>query len=278
MITSDTYKNEHVGNDRVNRYDYDFKIFSQEELLVYVVSPEGVRSDLTLSSDYSVSGVLSDGGGAVTLIGDGDHLASGNLKGNWQLLIEQNVAVTQNRSIGNQEKLNRREIENALDKLTAMIQQVKREETTWEGGWDANTRYGRGALVFWDGRLFHAVEDSYRKAPPGTTQAEVDALMITDEPAVEIDTNEKYWEDIFNDTSIKEIERQLEELRTELGASGESGASGTVFAQISAVESLLNSISTYMVGEDDISTLFESKTLNQSVRQLKAYVLSLIHI
>ena len=132
MITNDNYEVEYTGNHSASTFAYDFKIYSQEEVRVVVwpqatMGGEGVplnETVLTLNTHYTVADVLNDRGGTITLLpapqGDTqfEWLMTGNpggrLKTGYRLRIENNPDFTQAVSFGDQQRLNRRQIEDCL--------------------------------------------------------------------------------------------------------------------------------------------------------------------
>ena len=102
-------------------------------------NPEEGYNVLTLNSHYTVSGVNNDTRATITLLApsagdnpfpwldaDGDlkgHVSDMNDPGSYKIRIENNPSFTQNLSLGNQQVLNRRQLENALDKQISLLQE-----------------------------------------------------------------------------------------------------------------------------------------------------------
>lgn len=94
-------------------FDYEFVIFSEDELIVRKKAADGTLSVLTLSTDYTVSpsGGTFPARGTITLT---TALATGE-----ELVIEPNIALSQTRPFSSQDTITLQEIEDALDKVTA---------------------------------------------------------------------------------------------------------------------------------------------------------------
>ena len=77
-IASTTNRNNYTGNGSVSAYDYTYRIFDEDDLLITVRDTDDVETTLVISTDYTVSGVGDDGGGTVTLVNSNqDWLDSG---------------------------------------------------------------------------------------------------------------------------------------------------------------------------------------------------------
>lgn len=120
-ISSLVNRNEYTGTDSTAVYNYSFKIFQQSDLDVrLVLISTGVETALTLTTDYTVSGVGSITGGSITLV-------AGNLGSLYKLIIRRKLALTQGTSIKNQGDYYPELHENQFDK-SLMIDQQQQEE------------------------------------------------------------------------------------------------------------------------------------------------------
>ncbi len=120
--------NRYTGNGSVHEYDYTYKVFSEEDLLVTVLDPDtGEETELELDVDYSVDGVGDAAGGTVTLIdANQDWIdAGGDLVSQWIIVIERSRSVRQTAQIANQSSFHGRTHENAFDSVVMMIQQLE---------------------------------------------------------------------------------------------------------------------------------------------------------
>lgn len=113
----DTSITQHICNGVATTFDYEFKITDETDLLVTQVDEDGVSTILTLSTDYTVSGVGEDNGGSITLTGSAP--ASGNV-----MLLEDNIPLSQLVPFGNQAAFYGSQHENAFDKTTRLVRRV----------------------------------------------------------------------------------------------------------------------------------------------------------
>ena len=219
MITNDNYEVEYTGNHSASTFAYDFKIYSQEEVRVVVwpqatMDGEGVplnETVLTLNTHYTVADVLNDRGGTITLLpapqGDtqfewlttGDP--GGRLKTGYRLRIENNPDFTQAVSFGDQQRLNRRQIEDAFDKITTLLQEKFRDSLRWVGEWDITVQYAPGDVVTYvnpsnmHADHFIAVKGSRGVVPEGALPADAPAYATTDQDTGQIGN---HWDSLVN--------------------------------------------------------------------------------
>lgn len=108
------------GDGVVTVFDYDFQIQREEELRVTVLlSGEGTGSELTLTTDYTVSGVGNDDGGQITLASA--TLAPSGSK----LVIEYDGGFNQSIEWSNQGRVQLSILESAFDKVTMHLRLIK---------------------------------------------------------------------------------------------------------------------------------------------------------
>ena len=204
MITDDTYKFTRTGDGSESRYTFGFKIFEETDVKVAVINPGGSRFSLVRDTHFTVSGLGVNDGGAIQLLQDPVNRYtdgnSDNLRAGWTIEISREADYDQELSIGNQQELNRQDIETALDKLTVLIQQLRRERVDWEGEWDTETTYHLGALVFYNGSLWHSLKNDNLCRVPGTTAA--DQPFTGDIASCE--PGEGYWENLLERVDISD--------------------------------------------------------------------------
>lgn len=111
-ITSGPY----IGNDIADQFSYTFKVDDKTQLSVYETTDVGVETLLTVDTDYTVAGIGNDGGGILTRI-------VGALPTDYQWYIRSNYKETQLTSFSSQGAFFPELHENAMDKLTFLIQQ-----------------------------------------------------------------------------------------------------------------------------------------------------------
>jgi hypothetical protein len=121
-------RNDYTGNGAVSSYSYTYKIFAETHLLVTVATAAGVETELTLTTDYTVSGVGASGGGAITLVSAGQAwLTGGNLTSGYKITIRRVVPHTQVVDIRNQGSFYPEVHEDEFDKLVMADQQQQDE-------------------------------------------------------------------------------------------------------------------------------------------------------
>ncbi|MEO2181496.1 MAG: hypothetical protein ABGY43_04230 [bacterium] len=76
-ISSTTSKDQHNGNGSATSFNYTFKIQDQAHLEVTKTNTAGADTVLTITTDYTVTGVDNDSGGSITYPVLGAALASG---------------------------------------------------------------------------------------------------------------------------------------------------------------------------------------------------------
>ncbi|AYC20056.1 hypothetical protein DZA65_03181 [Dickeya dianthicola] len=115
-VSTEVNSNTYTGNGTTTVFPYTFRIFHDSDLNVTVVDGNENISTLTLNTDYTVSYAGAYAGGNVTLAA---ALASGH-----QISIARELPITQDTDLRNQGKFFAEVHEDALDKLTMLIQQV----------------------------------------------------------------------------------------------------------------------------------------------------------
>jgi hypothetical protein len=114
-IASDLSRNDYVGNNSTDTYNYTFKIFSSAHLRV-IKTVSGVETVLALGADYTVTGANNLTGGTVVL-------TAGNLDTGDLLTLRRVVPITQETEIRNQGDFLPENHENEFDLLTMADQQ-----------------------------------------------------------------------------------------------------------------------------------------------------------
>ncbi|WP_262017010.1 hypothetical protein [Serratia liquefaciens] len=115
-VSTEISREEYTGNGVTTDFDYRFRVFSADELVVSVADTTENISTLVLNTDYTVTGVGSRTGGKVKLV---NPLANA-----WRISIERDLPVTQETDVRNQGNFFPEVHEDAWDKLTMLIQQV----------------------------------------------------------------------------------------------------------------------------------------------------------
>lgn len=116
-VSTEVDHNEYTGNGVTTTFPYTFRIFQKSDLVVQVVDLDENIAVLALDTDYAVTGAGGYGGGNVIL---SKALANG-----YQISISRELPVTQETDLRNQGKFFAEVHEDAFDKLTMLIQQVR---------------------------------------------------------------------------------------------------------------------------------------------------------
>ena len=115
-VSTEISREEYTGNGVTTDFDYRFRVFSADELVVTVAdTTENIRT-LVLNTDYTVTGAGSRNGGKVKLVSA--------LANDWRISIERELPVTQETDVRNQGNFFPEVHEDAWDKLTMLIQQA----------------------------------------------------------------------------------------------------------------------------------------------------------
>ena len=115
-VSTEVDREEYTGNGVTTDFDYRFRVFTEDQLSVSVVDLSENIINLTLNTDYSVTGAGLRSGGKVKLA---SPLAAG-----WRINIERDLPLTQETDVRNQGNFFPEVHEDAWDKLTMLIQQT----------------------------------------------------------------------------------------------------------------------------------------------------------
>lgn len=116
-VSTEVDHNDYTGNGVTTSFPYTFRIFKKSDLVVQVVDLNENITELILDTDYTVTGAGGYTGGNVILV---TALADG-----YQISISRELPVTQETDLRNQGKFFAEVHEDAFDKLTMLIQQVR---------------------------------------------------------------------------------------------------------------------------------------------------------
>ncbi|EOG2801606.1 GDSL-type esterase/lipase family protein [Salmonella enterica] len=116
-VSTEVDHNDYTGNGITTSFPYTFRIFKKSDLVVQVVDLNENITELILDTDYTVTGAGGYTGGNVVLAAP---LANG-----YQISISRELPVTQEIDLRNQGKFFAEVHEDAFDKLTMLIQQVR---------------------------------------------------------------------------------------------------------------------------------------------------------
>ncbi len=127
-VASAVNSNDYVGTGLVSTYAYSFKIFAQTRLVVTVADTDGAETELTLTTDYTVTSVGETSGGNVVLVNASQAwLTGGFLKSGYAINIRRVRPLTQDTDIRNQGDYFPEAHEDEFDKQV-MIDQQQQDE------------------------------------------------------------------------------------------------------------------------------------------------------
>ena len=118
-VSSSTSRVSYNGNGSTTVFAYTFKVFDQDDLTVIIRSANGTETVKTITTHYTVSGVGSAGGGNVTML---TAPASGE-----SIVILREQDLVQEFDLVPNDPFPAQLMEDALDKLTFMVQQHSEE-------------------------------------------------------------------------------------------------------------------------------------------------------
>ncbi len=116
VATTNITSGPYVGAGSGDEFSYDFRIEDKTQLSVWETTDLGVKTLLTVDTDYTVAGIGVDGGGIITRV-------AGNLPTDYIWYIRSDYADTQSTSFGSQGGFFPDVHEAAMDKLTFVSQQ-----------------------------------------------------------------------------------------------------------------------------------------------------------
>jgi hypothetical protein len=118
-VSSSTSRVSYNGNGSTTVFAYTFKVFDQDDLTVIIRSANGTETVKTITTHYTVSGVGNAGGGNVTML---TAPASGE-----SIVILREQDLVQEFDLVPNDPFPAQLMEDALDKLTFMVQQHSEE-------------------------------------------------------------------------------------------------------------------------------------------------------
>ena len=121
-VSSTTLKNSYSGNGSTTAFAYNFKVFASSELKVFIRASTGaetLRSAGTGSTNYAVTGVGAASGGTVTFV---TAPASGET-----VVLLRDTGLTQNTDYLENDSFPANSHEEALDRLTHIVQELDEE-------------------------------------------------------------------------------------------------------------------------------------------------------
>lgn len=130
-ISSTTNRNDYIGNDSAQYFNYSFRVFTEDDFEV-TVKETATDTDtvLALTTDYIVySGIGAVAGGLIRLQGSGNawNGTGPNLDTGYELTIRRVVSLTQGTDIRNQGSFYPEAHEDVFDRLVMISQQQQDE-------------------------------------------------------------------------------------------------------------------------------------------------------
>jgi hypothetical protein len=119
-ISSTTQKLQYDCDGVTTTFNYTFKIWDDSDLDVIITSAGGVETQLTLTTDYTVTGAGVDAGGTIVLVDPATDAPSGST-----LTVMRDVPYTQETDYTEGDDFPAEAHEDALDKLLMQILQLK---------------------------------------------------------------------------------------------------------------------------------------------------------
>jgi len=119
-VSSITTKNSYAGDGSTTAFSYTFKIFDEDDIAVILRdNATATETVQTITTNYTVSGVGNAGGGTITFV---TAPATGNT-----VVLRRESAQTQTTDYTPNDPFPAEAHEDALDKLTFLVQEVQEE-------------------------------------------------------------------------------------------------------------------------------------------------------
>ena len=118
-VATSSNRVDYTGNGSTTVFSFSFRIFENSDLVVTQATDEGVETELTLGTDYTVSGAGSYNGGSITL---GTALTDG-----YSLTIQRVLEITQETDLRNQGQFFAETHEDVFDRLVMVTQQLQEQ-------------------------------------------------------------------------------------------------------------------------------------------------------
>lgn len=118
-VATSSNRVDYTGNGSTTVFSFSFRIFENSDIVVTQATDEGVETELTLGTDYTVSGAGSYNGGSITLA---TALTSG-----YSLTIQRVLEITQETDLRNQGQFFAETHEDVFDRLIMITQQLQEQ-------------------------------------------------------------------------------------------------------------------------------------------------------
>ena len=117
--------NNYAGNNSATRFDFDFFIENENELLVQLTNKTGYQTTLKLNTDYTINEIGSENGSYIIFPIESSEYNV--LSEDEVITLSLNLKIVQEKEFKNSSKLSLKTLENALDYLTRLIQILSRK-------------------------------------------------------------------------------------------------------------------------------------------------------
>lgn len=118
-VATSSNRVDYTGNGSTTVFSFSFRIFENADLVVTQATPAGVETELTLGTDYTVSGAGSYNGGSITL--------ATALTDGYSLTIQRVLEITQETDLRNQGQFFAETHEDVFDRLVMVTQQLQEQ-------------------------------------------------------------------------------------------------------------------------------------------------------
>lgn len=123
MIPVTNPYNNWQGDNSTTKFDFDFLVENQSQLLVFVTAADTVRQ-LTYETDYTITGFGNNNGGYITYPINEEN---DKLQNDETITLQLVLPITQQSEYGTSSELNPKDIEHSLDYLTRIAQIQNRQ-------------------------------------------------------------------------------------------------------------------------------------------------------
>lgn len=123
MIPVTNPYNNWQGDNSTTKFDFDFLVENQSQLLVFVTAADTVRQ-LTYETDYTITGFGNNNGGYITYPINEEN---DKLQNDETITLQLFLPITQQSEYGTSSELNPKDIEHSLDYLTRIAQIQNRQ-------------------------------------------------------------------------------------------------------------------------------------------------------
>lgn len=128
-VSTTVNREDDIGNDAVDTYSGAFRIFADTDVVVYVEDLAGLITKLTLTTDYTVTGLGLYSGFSIVLVNAAQAwlTAGGKLKNGYKIALRRKLPLTQLTDLRNRGGFFPEDHETVFDRL-AMIAQQHQDE------------------------------------------------------------------------------------------------------------------------------------------------------